>query len=348
MTTTSRIHQPAVAAARLLLGRVRCFVERNRPGQWVRAPSALTNTQIETSPVQSARDDAFRTSHVPDQRGDRGTAERRRRDRRERAGRRQRDQLSHGPVQRRVLVAGSDAGWNLLAGYMFEEAGYTVYSAADQQEALKVSTRLLPDVVVLRAEVPDRLDVPAALAEGNASDIPVVVLTSKLQSIDVHRRGPVIMLPYLTDVPAVIAEADTLFIGAPHTQRVLKRRLTALQELAQYYLPDAEGQDRLRHLIDRLQVAMLAVDETGQCIAASEGATLLTGYSRPELLTTSVLNDGVGRREGANELWRAVLANRPYEGTTTITTHAGDGLAVHAAAVAAVLPGVHVAAFAAA
>ena len=126
----------------------------------------------------------------------------------------------------------------------------------------------------------------------------------------------------------MVAEADTLFVGAPHTQRVLKRRLTALQELAQYDLPDAEGQDRLRHLIDRLQVAMLAVDETGHCIAASEGATLLTGYSRPELLTTSVLNDGVGQREGANELWRAVLANRPYEGTTTITTHAGDGLAV--------------------
>ena len=50
-----------------------------------------------------------------------------------------------------------------------------------------------------------------------------------------------------------------------------------------------------------------------------------------------MLNDGVGRREGADELWRAVLANRPYRGTTTITTHAGDGLAVHAAAVAAVL-----------
>ena len=32
----------------------------------------------------------------------------------------------------------------------------------------------------------------------------------------------------------VVAEADTLFVGAPHTQRVLKRRLTALQELAQY------------------------------------------------------------------------------------------------------------------
>jgi len=232
---------------------------------------------------------------------------------------------------------------------MFEEAGYTVYSAADQQDALKVSTRLLPDVVVLRVEAPDTLDVPEALAEANASNIPVVVLTSKLQSINVHRcqsGGPVIILPHLTDVPAVVAEADTLFVGAPHTQRILKRRLTALQELAQYYRTDAEGQDRLRQLIDRLQVAMLAVDETGRCIAASEGATLLTGYSRPELLTTSVLDDGVGRREGADELWRAVLANRPYEGTTTITTHAGDGVAVHAAAVAAVLPGVHVAAFA--
>ena len=77
------------------------------------------------------------------------------------------------------------------------------------------------------------------------------------------------------------------------------------------------------------------------------GCDVTDGYSRPELLTTSVLNDeSAGAREP-----RTVASGSgqsTLRGTTTITTHAGDGLAVHAAAVAAVLPGVHVAAFAAA
>jgi hypothetical protein len=45
--------------------------------------------------------------------------------------------------------------------------------------------------------------------------------------------------------------------------------------------------------------------------------------------------------------WRGFLATRHYAGTTTITTRTGEDLPVHAAAVAEILPGVHLAAFAA-
>jgi PAS domain S-box-containing protein len=146
----------------------------------------------------------------------------------------------------------------------------------------------------------------------------------------------------------LIDEADTLIVAAPRVQRTLQRRLFALKELAQHYRTDAEGQERLRHLIDRLQVAILAVDEAGRCIAASDGATVLTGYSRPQLLTASVLHDGFAAGHVSDELWRSILANRPYAGTMTITTRDGEDVPVHAAAVAKILPGLHVAAFVAA
>ena len=129
-------------------------------------------------------------------------------------------------------------------------------------------------------------------------------------------------------------------------RRILRRRLLDLQELARHYTPDADGQARLRQLIDRLQVAIFAVDEQGRCIAASEGATRLTGYSRPQLLRSSVFQTGLAGGPVSAEQWHVFLANQHFAGTTTITTRAGDDVRVHAAAVAEVLPGVHVAALA--
>jgi PAS domain S-box-containing protein len=129
-------------------------------------------------------------------------------------------------------------------------------------------------------------------------------------------------------------------------QRALQRRLLDLQELARHYTPDAEGQARLRRLIDRLQVAIFAVDDDGQCVAASQGATTLTGYSRPQLLNTSVFQSGFARGQLSDHRWQRFLTNRHYAGTTTITHRSGDDLTVHAAAVAEILPGVHVAALA--
>ena len=95
-------------------------------------------------------------------------------------------------------------------------------------------------------------------------------------------------------------------------------------------------------------MAIFAVDEQGQCVAASQGATRLTGYSRLQLLTTSVFQSGFGGGHVSDERWRGFLTNRHYTGTTTITNRAGEDVTVYAAAVAEILPGFHLAAFAAA
>jgi PAS domain S-box-containing protein len=233
--------------------------------------------------------------------------------------------------------------------YLFEEAGYAVYAAADQLQALMFTTRLLPDVVVVQMGTPDTLDILARLSEGSSTyDIPVVVLTSSLQSAEARRAGEAGGVPLLAqsaEGDVLVGEVDMLIAAAPRAQRALKRRLQDIKELARHYTPDNDGQARLRHLIDRLQVAILAVDEQGRCIAASQGATMLTGYSRLQLLTTSVFQAGFAGGHVSNERWRGFLANRQYPWTTTITNRAGEDVTVHAAAVE-VMPGLNVAAFA--
>jgi PAS domain S-box-containing protein len=279
----------------------------------------------------------------------------------ERHGRRQHDRLirpgrRHGdarlPVaeQRRVLCVGSQEHTRLLYAYLFEEAGYVVYAAADERQAVAFSRRLLPDVVVLEMEGPAALSVCARLAsEPSTFDIPVVVLTSSLDSPlarQAHALGAVPIVSQPTDLDAFIGEVDTLIAAAPRAQRALKRRLLDLQELARTNPPDSDGQTVVRQLIDRLQVAILAVDEQGHCVAASQGASTLTGYSRPELLAASVFQLGLSSEFLSYEGWLQFLAHRHYASTTTIANRAGESIRVHAVALAKLMPGVHVAAFA--
>jgi PAS domain S-box-containing protein len=275
--------------------------------------------------------------------------DRRQHDRIVRPGRRQSDRRSPAADNRRALLVGPDEGWRLLTAYLFEEAGYAVYTAADQRQAVSFTTRLLPDVVVVQMETSNTLDILGRLKQGSSThDIPVVVLTSSLQSIEAHRAreaGGVALLAHSDEGDVLVGEVDTLIAAAPRAQRALNRRLLDIKELARYYTPDAEGQAHLRHLIDRLQIAILAVDEQGRCIAASQGATTLTGYSRQQLMTTSVFQAGFDGGHESDERWRGFLTNRHCAWTTTITNPAGEDVAVHAAAVE-IMPGFHLAAFA--
>ena len=266
-----------------------------------------------------------------------------------RPGRRRSDRRQPTAEHRRVLLVGTDEAWRLLTAYVFEEAGYVVYAAANARQAVAFTLRLLPDVVLIRADTANTLDVVEQLTgDSSTHDIPVVVLTASLHSSDAQRAraaGGVTLLPHTADIEVLIGEVDTLIPDAPRAQRMLKRRLLDLRELARYYTPDAEGQANLRHVIDHLQVAVFAVDEAGHCIAASEGAALLTGYSCLELRTDSVLHAALHAAFGHGEDF---LPDRHDAGTTTITTRAGENLVVHAATLAEVMPGFHVAAFAAA
>ncbi len=278
--------------------------------------------------------------------------QRREHDRLTKPGRRETDLRPPLAEQRRVLLVGADEDWRLLTSYLFEDAGYTAYAAGGGRQAVRFVARLLPDVVVVRMDAPDRLDVLMRLREdAGTADIPVVVLTESLQSAQaqhVRALGGVPLAPDTTDINALVGEVDTLIVVAARGPRALKRRLLDLQELARYYSPDAEGKAQLRRLIDQLQVAIFAVDEHGHCIAASEGLTTLTGYSRRQLLTRSVFEIGFVHGDESDAGWQGFLGNQQSPGMTNITTRAGEDVAVHAATVAEILPGVHVAAFAAA
>ena len=278
--------------------------------------------------------------------------ERRQHDRLLRPGRRQSDRRTPAFDNRRVLLVGPDRAWRSLTTYVFEEAGYDVHAADEPSRATEMSSRLLPDVVVVQMAIIPTLDLLHHLPEDeNTRDIPIVVLTSSLHSDDAERAragGGVVLLDHATEVDVLVGEVDYLIAVPARAQRMLKRRLLEIRELAKFYTPDDEGQERFRHVIGRLEVAIFAVDGEGHCVAASQGATILTGYSRPQLLTASVFHVAFANGQVSSDRWRNFLELRQYSGTTTITNQAGEHVIVHAAAAAEIMPGVHLAALVAA
>ena len=280
--------------------------------------------------------------------------ERRQRDRRTRWGRRRPDALAGSAEVPRLLLIEPHEDTRLLYASLFEEAGYAVYSIANGLGAVGVAQRRLPDVVIMEIAVPgaDGFEILRQLQnDAGTAGIPVVVVTSMLH-FDVPARarasGAVIVLAKPTEVEVLLAAVDEVIMATPQNRlvaRQLRRPLRALREIVNGFTPDASAQERVRVLIDRLQVAVLALDEQGRYVAVSPGASTLIGYSRSELLTMSIFDSALGVDLPIARHWQDFLTDQPGNPETTIRDRRGNRLNIQTA-FETILPGLHVAAFA--
>jgi PAS domain S-box-containing protein len=88
------------------------------------------------------------------------------------------------------------------------------------------------------------------------------------------------------------------------------RSLSMIRAFARQCSPDADIEKRIRSFIDRLQVAVLMIDAHGRYVAASRGVTLLTGYSRTELLRMSVFDSSLGKSLPLARPWQDAHLHR--------------------------------------
>ncbi len=277
------------------------------------------------------------------------------RDRRTNRSRRGADAFSAVGELRRVLVIEPHEDTRLLYTLLFEESNYVVYGASDGLAGMTFVQQRLPDVVLMEVEIPgiDGLEMISELAKNAATaDIPVVVVTSRLH-FDVPERarasGAVLVLAKPVDPEALLAAVDE-FIRATPPDRFIKRRLTrwllTIRKFGTRFDQAADARQRIRGLIDRLQVAVLGLDQQGQYIAASRGASRLTGYSQDELLRRSIFDvNEAGENLPIQERWRDFLAAERCTASAVIRNRQGHTVKIQTA-FATILPGLHVAAFA--
>jgi len=282
-------------------------------------------------------------------------ADHRRHARRQQHGRRADDR--RGTSRPRVLLVEPHEDTRTLYAWLFEEADYAVHAVADGGSARRVSEQRLPDLVVLEVVVPviDGFGILQALRSGPATaDVPAIVVTSMLH-YDVPRRaresGATVVLAKPTSPDVLLRAADDLLAATPparFARRQLRRALLTFQHLGQHMEPDAieRARDRLKHLIDRLQVAVLAVDDDARCIAVSRGFESLTGFDRADLLRYTLYHTAFGTTLPLAYQWDQFLSDRQELGDLTIRNREGHELPVQMA-MATVAPGLHLAAFAA-
>jgi PAS domain S-box-containing protein len=274
--------------------------------------------------------------------------------RRTRWGRRSAD--SRPIFKARVLVIEPHDDTRMLYAMMLEEAGYAVYAVANGVDALSLAQQRLPDLVVLEIAVPrvDGFGILQSIRQNAATaDIPAVVVTAALR-YDMPARaretGATVVLTKPTPVDILLRLADELIETTPPARlmrRQLRRTLATIAKVAAQVTLDEAARSRVRSLIDRLQIAVLAMDQDGRHVAASAGAESLTGYTRAELLTMSIQDVLFGGEIPAidppnpGDAVHSVLPDASIQ-------HSDGRLVPVEALIATVLPGLHAAAFAAA
>jgi PAS domain S-box-containing protein len=252
-----------------------------------------------------------------------------------------------------VLVIEPHDDTRMLYVMLLEEAGYTVYAVANGIDAVSVAQKGLPDLVILELAVP-RVDgfgiLQAIRQNASTADIPAVVVTGALH-YDMPARaretGATVVLTKPTPIDELLRIADDLIDETPPARlmrRQLRRTLSTIAKVAAEVKLDEGARNRVRSLIDRLQIAVLATDEKGRHIAASVGAEWLTGYTRAQLLTMSIQDLMSGADMPAmQQAERGDIVERPVPKTTI---RHNDGRTVQVEALfATVLPGLHAAAF---
>jgi DNA-binding response OmpR family regulator len=89
-----------------------------------------------------------------------------------------------------VLVADDEEDILALVSFRLEEAGYEVAQAEDGDAALRLARELKPDLAVIDVMMPrkDGYEVTEDMRAGDdTKDVPVILLTARVQESDVKR-----------------------------------------------------------------------------------------------------------------------------------------------------------------
>jgi DNA-binding response OmpR family regulator len=96
----------------------------------------------------------------------------------------------NGHDTKAILVADDDQDILELVAFRLERAGYEVMTAGDGEQALATARERRPDLAVLDVMMPKLTGydvVKAMRAEEGTSQIPVILLTARVQEADVSR-----------------------------------------------------------------------------------------------------------------------------------------------------------------
>jgi CheY-like chemotaxis protein len=265
-----------------------------------------------------------------------------------------------------VLVVDQDQDTREMYCRACEIAGYRARPAASLEAALALADDDPPDVALCEWRLPDGdgLELARGLkARPSTRNVTLVAVTAtslpELDQAGAAAQGfdRVLLKPALPDrVVEVVQE-----IVRQRAARQLRAAAEQTARCAALVRPDALTPSRAgtglfqkaASIIDRAAsricgpVALLLADDRGRYLAASDGASELTGYDHASLRQLSVWDLTPGARlDEALRMWTAFIVAGTQEGTFVLQRRDGSRVLVQYHAIANVAPGLHVSAIA--
>jgi CheY-like chemotaxis protein len=281
------------------------------------------------------------------------TPDRRQGPRRGRLGRRESDLVGTSPPH--VLVIEPHEDTRLLYVMLLTDAGWVAYGVSDGASGISAAEHRLPDVIVTEIAVPelDGFEILRRLSANPGTRHISMIAATGFVHFDVPRRAREAGFAEVLEKPlepeALIQAVRQILLATPPDRRVrrqLRRSLLTLRKLGAHLQGESSAEERIRALIDRLQIAVLAFDDRGRYIAASAAVSSLTGYSRAHILSRSIFEAPlVEPVPDMEQRWGDFLSARHCSALGTLKDAGGASLHLQAAFVT-VLPGLHAAAIA--
>jgi len=172
----------------------------------------------------------------------------------------------------------------LLAG-MLGKNNYIVSAAMNGKQALIISEKVLPDIILLDVMMPDMtgFEVCKKLKENpKTKDIPVIFLTAKTETEDIIEGFNVGAVDYVTK-PFKSEELLTRV----RTHLELKRKNENIIELNKKL---KQSEEKYRGLYDSSIDSIILIDMDQNIIDANAAFLKLTGYSKDELINKKLKN----------------------------------------------------------
>ena len=236
-----------------------------------------------------------------------------------------------------------------------EADGYHVSAARDADEGFASALKELPDLVITELALPRRhgFSLITQLHEDSLTrDVPVLVVTAIADDATLasaRSHGAVAALPKPTmpeEMQAAVRDILAHTDPTRHLDRQLRRKLLAVRHLAQRFGASAELRGHLARFIDKLQQAVLLMDDEGRLIAASGAAAFLTGFSETLVTEHSVFDAIVAGESVSPKCWGRARESQHWSGCAQFAHRDGHTVTTRAVYMAAGVAGLHVAAFA--
>jgi two-component system phosphate regulon response regulator PhoB len=215
---------------------------------------------------------------------------------------------SASQAQRRILLVEEDSSLGGSLRYSLEAAGYAVETARDGKEALRMSARTSPDLVLLGLDLPDQSGLEVC------------------RGLRAQRPGPV--RPAIVVITSRSAEADRVasfevgaddFVGKPFSVSELLLRIRAHLQVRPAPGSTGAGPPTLaKQGGQRTSLGPLAIDKASHRVfLAGKEVTL----SVQEMRLLIFLADEPGKMRTRRELLTAVWNYHPEASSRTLDTH---------------------------